>query len=548
MPGLFCPSMWRKARIPLALLLFLVVVTHADTPPGGKEQLRKLAKLPTVSFQFGFAFNAVDGLSDLGTTLDPADEIASIQKAMQDTPSDAGRYYRLSQLYGKQAADKDKSEQALNKSIELFRQRVDQQPENGRLLADFGEALDGSTNHLKAEHVLRKAVRIATNDWHGWANLGGLLQNRAFQSIYNDAGAKEWSADAILKWATFAKPTPDHLKEAQSCMDEAMGCYDRAVAVAPEEPEAYFKRAGACHLRNMFDILTRAASGEETDARKIGQAFASSEGVAENFKEIARLNPRNYRAIGIVIMFEITRGTASAGFAGNSAATPVNSLPDNSQKAVRAGMTTLQKLEDDPDYHVAAGALETEGTIEYVLMGDPVSGEKKLRRALALDPARDSSAEVLTGFLTQSKNFTDMLPVCEARANRNPTPRSLLLLAKAHEMLGHTAEAEKQMQGAVQLAPDDFNSQLGLAAMLLRHTDDASLSSAADHIRLARTALAKLPSSDATSQQEIEYLFTAGLYQGLAGNTERARDAFDQILKNDPDNADAKAALAALGK
>jgi tetratricopeptide (TPR) repeat protein len=539
--------MWRKARIPLALLLVLVVVTHADTPPGGKEQLRKLAKLPVVDLRFGYSMDSVDDLMPSGATLDPVKEIASLQKAMQGGPPDAERYFRLSQLYMKQDQSKDKAGEALDKSIALFRQRVDQQPENGRLLTDFGEALGFNGNNVEAEHVLRKAAAVATNDWHVWVNLGSLLQGKALSSLYNEDNANFWSPEALAKLAANARPLPNKLKQSQAYMDEAMKCYDNAATVAPKEPEVFLKRAWACSVNNRFRAIIAEINGDDSESGKKPPNPFAGVGVVENLQEAARLNPKNYNAIGALVIGEIVKQTSQPVLSGNFTTSLINSLPDKSQKIVRDGMTCLQKLEDDPDKRVAAGALETEGAIEFTLMSDRVNGEQKLRRALALDPSRDRAAEMLTGLLAQSKNFTEMLTVCEARANQNPTPRNLLLLAKAHEMLGHTAEAEKQMEAAVKLAPDDFDSQIGLGAMLLHHTDDDSLARAADHIRLAKAALAKLPGGTGTADQVTNYYFTAGLYQGLAGNTDRARDAFRLILEHDPANENAKAALAALG-
>ncbi len=148
--------------------------------------------------------------------------------------------------------------------------------------------------------------------------------------------------------------------------------------------------------------------------------------------------------------------------------------------------------------------------------------------------------------LGMSQSYGEMLTVCEDLVKRKETPENLLLLAGAYSLTGHPDFMMKQLERAVKIAPGDFSSQIGLAAMLLKRTDDASLAQAAEHIRLARTALEKLPSNGDNAQMEVEYIFTAGLYQALAGDTERARSAFHAVLERDPGYDKAKEALKAL--
>lgn len=510
--------------------------------------MRKLARLPAVAISFGYSFDSAEGLATLGETNDPAGEIESLRHALTGGPDDAERYFRLSQLYSGSGPAGQNAGEALTNSIKLFRQRVALQPENGRLLADFGAALelsdDGAT---EAEHVLRNAVRVAPEDWHCRTALGNYLLGQSLTQLCGRENADWSSPDRIVDLVVSNKPSPARIEAAQAAVREGMDCMNKAVSLAPNEAEVYKKRASSRPPEYIMHEMLKLARGEPVDSTRLKWAFLTG-GAKDDFRKIGELEPKNFRAIAMLVICEIGDSLLSSPKPSDLNFREVwNRMPDAMQASIRKDMVTLQKLDDDPDKKIAVGALQADATLQLLVVGDSDASIKNLRRALDLDPGNDLITEQLIGLYGQSGKFTEILPVAEERAKRHETPRNLLLVAKVLDNLDRPEEAEKVMKRAVEIAPDDFNSQIGLTALLIRHPGKDALEAAAVPLRAAHDILQKIPEADRTDDQKTDFLVTYGLCLGLNDETDRAREAFNTILAHDPENQTAKDALAALG-
>src|SRR5205823_6770351 len=102
---------------------------------------------------------------------DAPKDISEIRKQLKGDSSDAERYFRLGELYGK-AADTKKADECYEKSAVLFRQQVTARPDDPELLAEFGRALWTVDKNAEAESVLRRAVQIAPDKTVCWETLG----------------------------------------------------------------------------------------------------------------------------------------------------------------------------------------------------------------------------------------------------------------------------------------------------------------------------------------------------------------------------------------
>lgn len=185
--------------------------------------------------------------------------------------------------------------------------------------------------------------------------------------------------------------------------------------------------------------------------------------------------------------------------------------------------------------------------MQEVVIGDLSASEKSLRQAVLLNPQRGETWEMLYTVLFAEKHYEDLASACEARLKYETTPRTLFLLARARDELNQPDKVEQLLQKTLELSPEDFNANFGMAVILLRRTDSHSIIKSTGLLEHASAILDQAPVNDATEHQRLKVYFTSGLYYGLIGLDDKARKVFEEILHHDKDNEDAKAALAAIG-
>src|SRR4051812_41131185 len=120
--------------------LLLAFCVQAATPEVGKFKLRRLVKLPAISFQAEWSFDPETGFILGSNGADKSAQIKALRQELQSDPTDADGYFRLGTLYA-EINDRGNAAGARNKAVQLYRKRVDLQPEDALLLAKFGRAL-----------------------------------------------------------------------------------------------------------------------------------------------------------------------------------------------------------------------------------------------------------------------------------------------------------------------------------------------------------------------------------------------------------------------
>ena len=237
--------MCKQADLQSMRLFLLILVAglgcYGAAPETGAKKLREVVRLPTIDFAFSLKFQSGNGwtLSVVGAEEDSSAEIATLRKELRGDISDAERFTRLKELYAK-ANDKTNSQAAAAKALELWRRRVELQPDNGRFLAELGRSLAGAEKYVEAESVLRKATTVAPAEWKCWIALGTFLDAKAHRTL----GSDSLQPGENLFAGIFGKPpSANQVKEAEKLFDEAGECFNKAVTTAPKEAEAYFERA-----------------------------------------------------------------------------------------------------------------------------------------------------------------------------------------------------------------------------------------------------------------------------------------------------------------
>jgi tetratricopeptide (TPR) repeat protein len=126
-------------------------------------------------------------------------------------------------------------------------------------MIDLGDALQGLGKREEAESFFRLATAVSSNEWRCWASLGNHLANDT-GSLFPEGPHGREIFQALMssqQEASAYQPPAESLKRLEAEVNEAARCYERAVALAPREPELYLQRAGYVCASNMIDCLIR---------------------------------------------------------------------------------------------------------------------------------------------------------------------------------------------------------------------------------------------------------------------------------------------------
>ena len=511
------------------------LAVQAVTPQVGKDRLRDLVKLPTMSFQPDWKFDPETGFSLGSGTEDAQAQIERLRKGLKNDDADAECQQRLAELY-QTANDATNSRNAWQRSAEYFRKRVDLQPQNADLLAGFGTSLDGVGRVAEAESVLRRAVRTDPGDWKCQLALGRFLENQARRGLLE--------RPATVATGAPVHPTADGAALARKWLDEAGDCFDRAVAAAPRESEVYLRRGlHRCLSATLLNQIESTAGS--SDADPLNGCF-SLENLAD-LQHASRLAPGDYRLTGATALFEIYAVSASKGHV-DWEHISWNSLPVKSQASIREALVRLEDLAQSPDTQVAAGALEVLGILEGPILHESDSCITSLQRAVALQPSRQQSWEVLVATLAQTGRFDDLLSVCENQIKYDDSTRSHLMLAKAHEKLQQWDDCEDEAREAVGNDPNDVLADLSFGALLLKRSRDnaAVLAEADDWLTRSENALKQIPPQQRNRQEVIDLTLTRSIYFALTDEMDTARKWVQTVIERDKDNKLAREILDAM--
>ena len=542
----------RRCTRSLALLwlaglsLALGLLMQAAAPASGKERLRRLVRLPRVSFQIGVGFDSRRGFGMTLTTPGAGGEIEDLRKAMEGDGRDAPRYQRLGALYY-DLADSAQARQAWLRAVELYRRQGAEQSDNATLLVGLGEVLGALGRAEEAERLLRKAVKVAPGDWRPQAALGRFLASQTVVAIALDAHrALDSSAIAAAGGQSAeARLEPAQAEKGRKLIAEALACQDRAVEFAPQEVEPYISRAGARCVHAALNAVLAAAGWDESQDTLAWTKFLAPAALSD-LQTAVRLNGRDFRLLAAAALYEVFLAAGEHGLARMedlARGAVWGLLPDGTRQSVRKAMDRLEDLTQGSEARPAAGALEALGILQYLVVRDLRGAESSLRRAVALDPAREQAWETLILLLALSDRPAELLPVCEARLKQRDTAHNRVLVAKACEQLNLQDRTLAEGEAAQRRYPDDLTANLALVAALLKYNSEpVVLLRAAQLLSKAEQLLGASASRD----ELVNVLVIRGLFFGLADRPDDARAHLRKGLELDPDHPQAREALELL--
>lgn len=525
-----------------AFLLLMALAAPGATPDVGKEKLRKLAKLPSITLETGWKFDRKRGFIIESTKAQKAAAIADARKSLRGDNSDAGRFFYLGQLCHENKEEANAAA-AFSQAVELYRQRAASQPGDGLLLAELGEALAAAGKFDESQSVLREAVRLAPREWKCWAALGQSLDDASLAAMFGQSRLNS-DPESLAAKVFKTKSSSDQLNKSQKLLGEAAVCFEKAVTAAPEEAEAHLRRGLHRCLESFENSAARIIRGDENDDTSPRRSWYPLNALPD-FQEASRLEPDSYAAVAGIAIFECHADAAQKGKAGFGKEFSWSLLSEKTRQSVREMMTRLENLGQSRDPQLASGALEALGMFQGPILRDYRGSAASLRRAVLLDPSREQAWDMLASMLAKTDDHNELLSVCEERARKKDSAHNHLMLAKAYEKLNQWDNAEEQVLTALNLDANDFTANLAMAVLLIKRSQNASVLADADGwLVRAEQFYGKLP--DKGRQQSIDLTLDRSIYLALTDNVETARTWVKHILETDQNNDFAREVLAAM--
>ncbi|HSY19682.1 MAG TPA: hypothetical protein VK815_15170 [Candidatus Acidoferrales bacterium] len=539
----------------VAVMLAATFAVQAAAPPRGDDRLRELVVFPEMNLNFNFGMSPEGIQWVINENVNLTEKISQLREEAKQQPGDIKRILNLAYALDKND-ETNESQACYQKAEQLCRKKLATSPQDGLTMIDLGAALQGLIKKEEAESVYRRATLVSSNEWRCWASLGNYLAEDYGSLFANEPRGQEiFQALMSSQEDSGYRPPAEALKQLEAKANEAARCYERAVALAPGEPELYLQRAGYACSSNMVDCLIRHYRDKEAiDSKTWLLAFWSQKTIAD-LQKAAELSPKNYQYISLATYYvwysAILRlnGANSAILRLDGANTAADALPDTTRDYVHGAMARLEQLSEDPDKKIAAGALEHHGMLS-IFLKNTSAAQTDLRRAVALDPARESSWDMLLVALAESGSPEEKVAVCEARLKARNSAWNHLLLARAFQYLKKWDKAGEEIEAALKLEPDNLVAQLELAALALTQSNDPdAMAKAGTHLAQFEKIFEKAPYSKESESEWRCLNLNLAIYDALTGapgSKDMAKACLETVLKRHPDDQDAKAIAGAL--
>lgn len=528
----------------MAFFWLVVMPIFAAAPPHGADRLRDLVVFPKMSVNFKFGMTELGDEFVVSQPEDPSREISQLRDELKQRPDDTGKLLKLGIFLNGQG-ETNEANTCFDKVKKLCLDKIAANPQDGPAMDDLGESLGELGKNEEAIGFYRKAAVVSPKDWRCQVRLGNVLASENFILMFPE--------DLRSKLTPGAEPPPEILespppagavKEAEASLQEASRCFDRAKALAPEEPDIFFQKAGYLSMSNWENCVFEAWRGGTTVLNEWVGSFFSEDTVA-NLQKAGELSQNNCDAISLAAYFELMH--TQAGSTNWSAA----NLADKSQRLIQGDLTRLENLSQGLNKKMAVAALENLGMLNFAL-GNTRAATTYLRQAVALDPTRDDLWDLLLISCSSDATFPDQaVDICQAHLKYEDSVENHLKLSKAYVYKEKWSEAAAQ---AVIAASGDTNNLLAplqLAALDLKQSGGNVnfLLQAKALLDRAYELLMRQPRNTESLNRWREINLDGAIFFGLLGTPDdvnAAKQNVQGVLKYFPDDPTAREIEQAL--
>lgn len=531
----------------IALLLLAVVYVRGAGVKAGKERLRELVVFPTINLTS--TYNARASRSELLDAYLVPGEITKLQNETKEHPDDPDRLLQLAALLDR-SHESNETKACYEQVERAARKKLAVRPQDGLTLTCLGIALGNLGNDTEAESVFRKATLVSSNKWKCWEGLGTFLADKAFNGLMPKSAlnSPNSSLDSLLPSIGNYQPPAELLAESAKLQGESEQCFDRAVALAPKEPDVYLGRGNIQLSFGVVEFLERYYRDRQPpDAARIFQIYHPVVSIRD-FDEAARLCPDDCRVVGLaawykgtIKMFELTKEHPDE-------PPTINILSEETQASLHEAISRLETLGQSGNKENASGALERVGFIKIMLLHDFSGAKADLRRAVTLEPSRDKAWELLLATSVSTEAPPDeTVSICESLVKCKNSAENHLLLAKALSKENKFTETAAEIKKAADLEPDNVPAVLFATALAMKgNGDGGDLSLANQLLMRAQDLIQKMPRGEDQIARERELLLDGAIFDGLADKPGDAKKCLNMVLERFPNDQAANDIMSAI--
>jgi|GEM_PF-6138619 len=517
-------------------LIFLAAAfsLHAAAPPRGDERLRELVVFPNLHFDFTLGINCQNNEWMItGPDGDLPDAITQQRGELKRQSENIKQLMRLASLLNENG-ETNESQTCYQKAGQLCRNKIAANPQAGLSLTTLGAVLNAQGKDDEAESDFRKAVLVSSNEWKCWAGLGNFLGNDALNSLFsknlrNLVAPGQMPSPAVMDY----RPAPEVFKKSESRCQEAARCFERALAIAPKEPEMFIQRAGYMCISNLQNCYIRYYRDHEKISTNEWLLAGLSQATIASLQKAAELDPQNCRLIGFAAYAEwcnVKLQNPGMDF-------DPNILPSAPRRHILAALTRLENLSAGADKKLAADALLYHGILNMTF-GNLPAATADFRRSVTLDPAHAPSWDLLLGVLLSSASPDELLAMAESQLKAKNSALNHIILGKIlAQRMDKWDEAGEQAQIAFQMETNSAVPPLLLAAVALKHgRQGGHLADAKVNLDRAYVLLKKSPSDKELPERLRELMLNAAILNLFLNQPESARRLVNQVLQHFPDD------------
>lgn len=531
-------------RFVLAFACLAALAPFAVVQTFDKSAFRQAIVMPAIATSFGVNFKASER-DGKGNLYDPKAKIGELAKKRSGGPEDAELYLEERGVFLECLHDEKMGKALLDqakKILEPIRETTD--PRQGWLVALYASVLEATTDDpwQACEAWARRAVQIAPDDWRTWTFLAHARQQQIPSILAGGDDKiidKKHRTQEVVGMLVMKRVPVERLDAAEQALNEALQYHDKAKALAPNDPKRQVQRYGArlaeIMLRNYLAVAR---------SQKAPYPMQQLERIMlDELQETARLHPDH-----LLWQSQLAHQLTILGWQENPdksrAVKTFRPARPQDMQAIREALARIEKLAEEGKGEAAVYCYAMLSALHYTL-GEHTAVEKHSRKILTLDVKNQLAWEKLLQSMVLQERNADYLREAQSLVREVPSARNYCLLAKALAANQRYDEAEQACAAGLKMNSSDVHCQLGMAALLMRRTDDVrTLKTVEDLLTEARAHCR--PEHGAIAYTEIEYL--GAIHQALSGGTLLARYRLERLRDDNPDSPRYEKLLTALGR
>lgn len=507
------------------IIAVLTLSAHASAQNVDVAALKDLVPMPRGSFNFGFGVDSLNGIKITNEPIDHTAEIAAIEKSIQLNLDDAERYCRLSELYP--ASQKQKRDDAVAWAVDLAKRGLAGEPDNPKWIAQLGRAYYCARNTKNAEPLLRRAAKLSPNDPDRWIQLGYCLYCRGLAELVVEGNAEiVWDHERLYALLWSSPPSPEMVAAFRKAITESSECFDLAVAASRQNANSYLQRYCFRFGRSTTEVFLNTLFGAKSDQDVANQFLLDTD-----WQTIADLSPDDPRAIGYAVFTKAMQAVATSDEGRDD---PIRFSPKD-REIVDRRLVQLDKLMSHKDRRISNDARYCRAFLCFLADRNYARCARLIRDGIKDRPEHIPSLELLYAATVELAQWREALEVASLLVRLQNTPITRHYAARAAFEQNEVEVSERHLRAGLNLAPKDFNCNLGLAAVLTKRYSKHVQEEIRESLFRAE---AYCPEENPNARGET--LIVRSIFSALNGDVEFARRNTRELLEREPRNELAK--------